>query len=554
MLEDLTVWLRIAARELVPTGGAVAEWDYPELARGDYATAWPLKAARQLGQSPLVLARSLAAKLETARPAFVRRLEAVPPGFVNVWLTTVFFRQNLEQIIKTSADYGRGNLYAGQKVLVEYTDPNPFKEFHIGHLMSNTIGEALSRLIEWQGAEVKRACYQGDVGLHAAKAIYGKSKVKGQKAEAWGQAYVLGAQAYDNDETAKQEIIKLNRKIYDRSDPATNRLYDQGRQASLDYFETIYRQLGTKFDFYFFESASGPIGKKIVEENLGRVFEKSAEAVVFRGERRDTSLHTRVFLTTEGLPTYEAKELGLAKLKSESYPHDLSLVVTGNEIKDYFQILLKALELIYPKLAAQTQHRPHGILRLPTGKMSSRTGAVITAERLIEEVKSKLVSKIGDRDYDVEAVALGAIKYAILKQAPGRDIIFNLDKSLSLAGDSGPYLQYTIVRARAVLAKAAAANLVPDPSQPESGDFKLERLLYRFPAAARRAAENDAPNLLVTYLVSLAASFNYFYAEKIIIDQATPAISKYRLALTAAAAAVLANGLSLLAIPIPERM
>ncbi|MBI2097809.1 MAG: arginine--tRNA ligase [Candidatus Vogelbacteria bacterium] len=554
MLEDLTAWLNAAARELAPSGAGAAEWDYPDLGRGDYATAWPLKAARQLGQPPLVLARSLAAKLETARPASVRGLEAVPPGFVNFWLTADFFQQNLEQILKTPSDYGRGNLYAGRKVLIEYTDPNPFKEFHLGHLMSNAIGESVSRLIESQGAEVRRACYQGDVGLHAAKAIYGKSKVKGQKAEAWGQAYVLGTQAYDNDERAKQEIIKLNRKIYDRSDPAINQLYDQGRQASLDYFETIYRRLGTKFDFYFFESESGPVGQELVTQNTGRVFEASTGALVFRGEQRGSSLHTRVFVTKEGLPTYEAKELGLVKLKQEKWPHDLSVVITGNEVVEYFKVVLAAMQEVLPAAAAKINHLAHGMLRLPEGKMSSRTGEVITAERLIEEVKSKLVSKIGDRNYAVEAVALGAIKYAILKQAPGRDIIFDLDKSLSLEGDSGPYLQYAVVRARAVLAKAAAANLVPDSAQPESGDFRLERSLYRFPDAVRRAAERDAPNLLVTYLTELAAAFNHFYAEKIIIDPAAPIVSKYRLALTAAAAAVLANGLGLLAIPIPDRM
>src|SRR3989344_3199476 len=449
--------------------------------------------------------------------------------------------------------------------------------------MSNTIGEAISRLVESQGAEGKRVCYQGDVGMHVAKAIWGNLKLNlpagGKNAKEtkeikeWGQAYALGAQAYESDETAKREISEINKKVYVRNDPEINALYDAGRELSLDYFETIYKRLGTKFDYYFFESESGPVGQKLVEEHLdaglplgspassAAVFERSDGAVIFRGEKY--GLHTRVFLNTEGLPTYEAKELGLAKLKFDKYPGNEFVVITGNEVTGYFAVVKKALELILPDLAKKTRHLPHGMLRLPTGKMSSRTGTVITAESLLAEIKMAVKQKMSERNFSLEehelvaeAVTIAAVKYSILKQSPGRDIIFDLTKSLSLEGDSGPYLQYAYVRARAGLVKAATENISVNTknvgeSLPEISE--LERRLTRFPEVVSRATALYAPNLLVTYLTELASAFNAYYASQKIIDPADPQ-SPYRLALTTAFSRIMKSGLNLLAISVLERM
>ena len=498
------------------------------------------------------------------------KVEVAGAGFINFFLAPEFFNAALKKILSERDDYGRGRAWLAQKVIIEYTDPNPFKEFHIGHLMSNAIGETISRLIEFQGAAVKRACYQGDVGLHVAKALYGmrleetnfpKDNVPlAEKAAFLGRAYVAGATEPTTGKDNWQNSLRdLNQLIYERSNEAVNRLYDWGRRVSLEYFETIYQRLGTKFDYYFFESNTGEFGKKLVAENLGRVFESSAGAIIFPAEKYDPKLHTRVFLTKDGLPTYEAKELGLAKIKFGRFAYDRSIIITGNEIADYFAVLLKALALIFPDLAAKTTHLGHGMLRLSSGKISSRTGAVVTAENLLAEVKTAVNEKLAVRDFDpaarekiAEAVAVAAIKYAILKQAPARDVIFNLEQSLSLEGDSGPYLQYTLLRARAVIEKGNGAGISTtfDRSPIEPGE--LIRRLVHFSEIVDRASRLYAPNLLVTYLTELAAAFNHYYAAEQIIgaDPGAP----YRLALTQAVAIVLANGLKLLAIPIPDRM
>lgn len=456
----------------------------------------------------------------------IGKVELAGPGFINFYLSKEFFRKSLGEIIEKGENFGKNQNLKGEKTMVEYTDPNPFKEFHIGHLMSNAIGEAVSRIIEWSGSEVKRANYEGDVGLHIAKAL-------------WKGNYTLGSRAYDEDPQAKIEIQEINKKIYEQSDPELNRRYENGKKESLQKFEEIYKRLGTKFDYYFFESETGKIGTKIVEENIGKVFEKSEGAVVFKGS------HTRVFINSQGLPTYEAKDLGNAKNKYDKYQYTKSIVVTGNEIKDYFKIVLEAMSQIFPELAHKTKHLPHGMLRLPTGKMSSRTGDVITAEELIDEVKTKTKGN--------EPVAIGAIKYMILRQAIGNDIVFDLEKSVSTEGDSGVYLQYAHARANSVFEKATSQGLTLNTnSQGQTLTREIEKLLYRFPEIVERAGAEYAPHCITTYLTELAASFNNFYAHEQVIGDSPE--SAYRLAIVQAFKIVMKNGLNILGIPAPERM
>lgn len=526
--------------------------DHPvDLAMGDITTNVAMVYAKELGEKPTDLALKIVGNIKPHQ--YVQEVKVAGPGFINIYLSPEFFNDSLKNILDQRESFGRSELLDGKKVMVEYTDPNPFKELHIGHLMANTIGEALSRIVESQGAEVKRVCYQGDVGLHVAKTIWAVMK-KGFNAESvseLGQAYAYGATEYEKSEEAKQEINELNKKIYERADDEVNKIYQIGRQASLDYFETIYKKLGTKFDDYFYESEVGQFGKQIVEENTGKVFEESEGAVVYKGEQ--DGLHTRVFINSQGLPTYEAKELGLAKVKYDKFAYDQSIVVTGNEIVEYFKVLLSALSKIYPELASRTEHIAHGMLRLPTGKMSSRTGDVIPAEQLIDEVKEKVAEKMADREIGnkeevVEAVAIGALKYSILKQDIGKDIIFDFDKSLSFEGNSGPYLQYAYVRTQSVLKKAGEQDA---EFERDSKIYDIERLLYRFPQIASRAYSEKAPQLIATYLHNLAGQFSSLYAEEKFIGGENQTLL---IALTDAVGLTLKNGLNLLGIKAPEEM
>jgi arginyl-tRNA synthetase len=562
-------------KEATGGGETVPEVSVPEAeAFGHYSTNIALRLAKAHGRKPMEVAEEIAAAIRAEAPKrFFEKVEAVAPGFVNFWLTKEVVQKEFERIT-SEEKFGTNTNWKSKTVMVEFTDPNPFKLFHIGHLMSNTIGESFARLFEASGAKVIRANYQGDVGLHVAKAIWGMEKLKAEqpsesadskvKMEFLGRAYAQGSAAFEKEPEAKEAIAAVNEQIYSRSDAEINRLYDTGRAWSLAYFETVYKRLGTQFDHYFFE---GEVGKEGLELVLSRsdVFEKSEGAVVFPGEKY--GLHTRVFVNSKGLPTYEAKELGLNKKKFELYPLDLSVIVTGNEIVDYFKVLLKAMELVLPDVAAKTKHVPHGMLRLPSGKMSSRTGDVVVAEGLLDQVKAKLEEyasgKIAleakERAAATEALAVGAVKYSILKQYPGRDIIFDFEKSLSFEGDSGPYIQYTYARLQSILRKAAAENKSRDKkgvgsSLDSESELALIRKMFEFPEVVRHAQEALASSGLVTYLYQFAALANRFYETTPVLKEENETRRAARLVLIETAARILQTGLNLLGIQAPERI
>lgn len=492
----------------------------------------------------------------------IEKIEFVSPRFINFYLSNDFFAESVSEINKKGDNFGKNDLLKGKKFFIEHTQPNPFKEFHIGHLMNNAIGESIARIVKANSGEVKTATYHGDVGLHVAKAVWAKQS----KPELnWGETYAYGSAHYDENQ---EEIKEINKNIYNRAKDDIYNLYIEGKKFSLENFELIYKRLDSQFDFHFYESEAGEIGKKIVLENVGKVFEESEEAIVFRGENFEPKTHTRVFLNSEGLPTYEAKEVGLAQIKKKKWPYDYSITVTGNEQDAFFGVVEVAISKIFPELKGKLKHLSHGMLKLPTGKMSSRTGDVITAEALISQVKEKVLEKIADRNFNTEekqnvaeVVAIGAIKYSILRQAIGGDIIFDFDKSISFEGDSGPYLQYTYTRAHSVIEKAKILratlgiqnHLILQQEKILRATLSIEQTLYRFPEIVEKAGREFAPHLIVTYLVELASMFNSFYAKEKIIDGSDPT-SPYKIVLTSALAQTMKNGLHLLGIKTLEKM
>lgn len=597
-------------------------------AHGDYSTNIALVYAKQVGLPPRAVAhrivplllRDLATNETEAPNGDIAKIEVAGPGFINFHLTPTYFQKAIKEIISgvngsgaaRGLTYGNNDTLAGKKVIVEYTDPNTFKVFHIGHLMANSIGESISRLIDASGADLIRMCYPSDIGLHIAKAVWAISKKIAADPNSFpsetspiqertaflGAAYVEGTQAYEKAEEAikagditsetaavKNEIDEINTALFAKSNTALNDIYEKGRRWSLEHFETLYKILGTKFDDYIFESEVGQAGASLVREFAqptipgGPVFHESEGALIFRGE--DHGLHTRVFINSKGLPTYEAKEIGLNNEKFRRYPNlDHSIVITANEQNDYFRVLLRALSEMDTRrgtsIAAKTTHIGHGLLRLASDtaaggsvKMSSRKGGVIMGEALIEEVKVRVREKIADRGFDeetatkiVDIVAIGAIKYSILRSAAGSDIVFDFEKSLSFEGDSGPYIQYTHTRALSILEKAKQVGIEAGISvgvhsgveaENSAATADLEKLLTRFPEIVARAAAEYAPHYVTMYVTELASAFNSFYASGLIADLHNPQ-APYRVALTQATVIVLERGLSILGIKVPGKM
>lgn len=526
-----------------------------DLNMGDTSTNVAMVYAKEKGLNPRNSAERIVEKIRL--PDEIEKVEVAGPGFINFYPSRDFFAKSIEEILNKGENIGKNNLLSGQKIMIEYTDPNPFKPFHVGHLMTNAIGESIARILEHSGAIVSRANYQGNIGLHVAKAIYGllhdrklqdKSISNTLQSVNIGKAYTQGSDLYANDEKAKKEIDEINKKIYDKSDEKINEIYDWGFEVTMEAFEDLYRTLGTKFDFYFLESLVAPTGANIVRDNLGKVFEESDGAIIFKGENFDPKLHTRVFITSAGLPTYETKELGLTEEKFKVEPDiSLSIVITAKEQANYMKVVAKALSLIHPDYQNKMLHITHGLMRFSrnvSGKMSSRTGLIVTAYDLIESLKEKTGS---------DQIAVGAIKYMILRQAIGGDVIFDLEKSVSTEGDSGPYLQYSYARANSILEKAKKENILPDFEVLPDQSFEIEKLLYKFPEVVLRSSSEYAPHYITNYLIEIARAYNSFYGNIIIVKKEDET-SSYKVALTYAFAFVMKKGLHLLGIAAPEKM
>ena len=544
-----------------------------DMEHGDYACNVGMKGfdrVKDKFKSPRELAEAIVGKLKADKnlKKIVSEIKVAGPGFINISIQTSVLVSLMEGLLNGGRE--KGELKG--KVMVEFTDPNPFKEFHIGHLYSNIVGESLSRIFEAQGVEVKRANYQGDVGMHVAKSIWGMKKLmiendidlnslnkksSKERQKFMGQAYVLGASAYEKDKNVKKEIEELNKKIYEL-DEEIKELYEKGRKWSLEYFEMIYQRLGTKFDYYFFEREVGEEGLKIVKKAFEKgVFEKSEGAVVYKGEK--DGLHTRVFINKMGLPTYEAKDLGLAVIKYDKFKYDWSYNVTGNEINEYFKVVLAVLKKINVELWKKTRHIGHGMVRLPEGKMSSRTGKIMTGEWLLDEAKKQALkimekSKLTDKDEAAEMIGKAAVKYALLRNSIGQDIVFDFASSVSFEGNSGPYLQYTYARTRSVLSKARLQGQTLKVENLSKEEMVLLRTMYKFTEVIEEAAKELAPSNIASFLYDLAQKYNGFYNKHSILKAKTKEDKQFRLKLTEVTAEVIKKGLYLLGIEAPEKM
>lgn len=547
MYEELKRAVQTAAKKLVGTD-IEPELTRPDEKFGDYATNAALQLAKKAAASPPQIARQLVEELGN-HPG-IKEASVAGPGFIN-------FRLADETLAKAS--FGAADLpkpLKDQEILVEFGDPNPFKEMHIGHLYSYIVGDSISSLLESQGADVKRLSYHGDVGQHVAKAIYGLQHTEIQSAgeqtieeeNYLGAAYALGAEKYDSDPAAKEQIDRINLQVYEHSDPGINKLHEDGIKLSFDYFDKILDLLSISNDKRYLESQSSPVGLQLVKDNIGKVFTESQGAVVYEGEK--AGLHTRVFITSKGLPTYEAKDLGLVKLKAEDFPQaGRSIVITASEQSEYFKVMLAALAEIDKPLAEKTTHLAHGFLSLSTGKMSSRTGNVYPAMKLLLEVKKAVHDMYPESEVRKE-VTFGAVKYAFLKQRLGGDIVLDVEESISLEGNSGPYLQYAHARACSIIAKAKNIAEV-DAVNFDAAERSLALKISEYPEAVAKAAADLMPHHVCTYLYELAQTFNRFYESSRIIGDDREAA---RLKLTKSYKDVLQSGLGILNIVAPDKM
>ena len=531
--------------------GAPVSVTRPEPQFGDFATNVAMQLAGQQGGSPREIAEDIANKLR--QQPEITEVTVAGPGFINIHLSDTALIQALQaQPAQT---------LAGQTVLAEYSDPNPFKPLHAGHLYTTLVGDVLSRILEAAGAQVIRLNFGGDVGPHVAKSMWaivqelgGEDPSKLTEVEdrpRWlGERYVEGNNAYEDNPEAQAEIKEYNRRIYeiqatgDHESPLAQ-IYWTCRQWSYDYFAELYRQLQVKpFDRFIPESEVTPLGLATVQKELQNgVFTESDGAVVFPGEKY--GLHTRVFINQQGLPTYEAKDVGLSLTKWQDYPDFTeSIIITANEQAEYMRVVLAAITQFAPEPAKRTKHLTHGMVKLAGGvKMSSRKGNVVTALELLEAARQAAPEAS-------EETILAAVKYALTKNRMGGDIAYDPRESIALEGNSGPYLQYAHARARSILAKLGDLQPLPEVTL-EPDERVLVAKLGQFTEVVDLSVQELMPHHICTYLYELAQEFNRFYERNRVVDDPRQVV---RAGLVLAYADTLRRGLDLLGIHAPERM
>lgn len=521
----------------------------PDPQFGDYATNVALQLAGKLGRNPREVAEEIADKLRETGD-FIE-VTVAGPGFINLRLSDARLYALTEANISKQRE--------GQTVVIETNNPNPFKAMHIGHAFNAIIADSLANLIESSGARTYRVSYHGDVGAHVGKSMWallryveGDAGRLNEVAEAdrnsfMSRMYAEGARAYKEDEAAKAEIDELARQSFTRENPLYAAVYEIIFNWSFEQITTTVARLGNKpVERRFLESDADVRGVKIVRDNVPGVFQESDGALIFKGSEHGS--FDNVFVNRNGQGLYAARDLGLIQLKNEQYHPDKSYIVTAEEQKDYFKGVLAAAGLAMPELKEVTVNIPTGTVKLTTGKMSSRDGDVVEIGWLFEQIAEAIRARGGEATDDIVA---GALRYAFLKVRIGGDVVFDINESVSIQGNSGPYLQYAHARACSILEKAENVSVLEGEMHFDDYERSLVRKLGEYAEVVEKATEELVPHAICTYLYELAQKFNRFYEKCRIIGDDR---EQMRLSLVIRYKETLANGLTLLGIVAPEKM
>jgi arginyl-tRNA synthetase len=530
-----------------------------ELARpgeqfGDYSTNAALQLAKPLARNPREIADQLADALREALAKDVSEVSVAAPGFINLRLSDAALWRSSQRHPQAK--------YQNQKIVIETNNPNPFKDMHIGHAYNCVTADTIANLLEVGGGDIHRVSYHGDVGRHVGMSMWAilkeidndltrLSKISETDRPAFmSRMYQAGVAAYEADETVKEEILRLAKLSFSLDDPLYKQVYETCKAWSFAYFDRIFAQLGSQpIERRYLEREADAAGRQAVESRIGTVFEKSGGAIIFPGEKY--GLHTRVFISSRGTTLYEARDLGLIQLKAADFKPNASYIVTAVEQQEYFKVVLKAAELALPDLAGTTHNISTAMVKLSSGKMSSRKGTFINIGWLIEAITKALIAR-GGQDAGTPEAIVGAIRYALLKNRLGSDVIIDINEAISLDGNSGPYLQYAHARACSILRNVKMeSEKWKMESGLETGERSLVRKISEYPETVEKAVAELMPHHICTYLYELAQTFNRFYEHSRVIGDPRQDI---RLNLVKTYATTIKNGLNLMGIPAPERM
>ena len=521
----------------------------PEPQFGDFASNIALQLAGKPGRNPREIAEEVAAKLRQSEQ--FAEVTVAGPGFINLRLS--------DNALYELASVGCRLSAVGSTVVIETNNPNPFKAMHIGHAFNAILADTVANLLEASGAHTYRVSYHGDVGAHVGKSMYALLRYTENRPEKllevpeadrnsfMSKMYAEGARAYKEDEVAHAEIDELAKQSFTRDNPVYAAIYETIFNWSFEQIDATVARLGSKPTVQrFLESDADARGVQIVKANVPTIFQESDGALIFKGS--DYGSFDNVFVNRNGQGLYGARDMGLIQLKNEQYHPDKSYIVTAEEQKDYFKGILAAAGLAMPELKDVTVNISTGTVKLTTGKMSSREGDVIEISWLFDQVAEAIRARGGE---PTEAVVAGALRYAFLKVRIGSDVVFDINESVSIQGNSGPYLQYAYARACSILSKADSQEPTANKDGLDDNERSLLRKISEYREVVERAENELLPHYICTYLYELAQEFNRFYEKSRIIGDEREAV---RLQLVSRYRDILGQGLSLLGIAAPERL
>jgi arginyl-tRNA synthetase len=554
---------------------------------GDY-TLVLFSFVKQLKKSPEQLGKEIGDALVNTNPEIFTAHNVIK-GFLNLtvadsyWIN--FLRSNF-----AAPDFG-SKPANGKKVMVEYSSPNTNKPLHLGHLRNNFLGWSVAQMLKESGYEIIKSCIVNDRGIHICKSMIAwqlfangatpqTTKTKGDHFV--GEYYVkfndeykkqveeLIADGMKKEEAEKEApIMKGTQQMlldWENGKPEVIELWKKMNIWVYEGFDVTYKRIGSDFAKIYYESETYLPGKKFVEEGLKQgVFFKKEDGSVWI-DLTDEGLDEKLVLRKDGTSVYITQDLGLAQQKYEEFQYDQSIYVIADEQNYHMKVLKLILKKLNKPYADGIYHLSYGMVELPTGRMKSREGTVVDADDMIEEMvnvaknKTEELGKVKDFTEEelkelYDTIALGALKFFLLRVDPKKKMIFNPEESIDFHGFTGPFVQYTHARIKSILRKEQG---IREKIQVGNSLLKLEKdlviSLEQYPVIIEQAVAEHNPSLIAIYVFTIAKSFNTFYTEHSVMNAESEEKKQLRLQLSEMTANVIASGMSLLGIKVPERM
>lgn len=536
------------------------EVDYPKNeAFGDYTTNVAMMLGKILKKNPMEVATEIVELLEGRIDDFDAP-EIVKPGYINFTLGGGYLRQLVIEINESGKSFG--SLENKERSMIEYSQPNTHKEFHVGHLRNVIIGNALVNTLRKCGQDVVAANYIGDTGTHVAKCLWGLVKFHDDveweqienKTEFLGKVYSEAAQKIEENDEYKKEFKEVQ-KEFENGDSKLVELWEKTREWSLDDFNKIYDELGVRFDVFFYESEEEKEGKKMLPRLLETEIIRESEGAII-ADLEKYGLGVLVLQRSDGAALYGLKDIPLAIKKFEKYNIEKSLYVIDVRQSLYFQQLFKILEEI--GFRKEMVHIGYDFVTLSGGEsMSSRKGNIVPARFLLDKVREGVSEKFPDSP-NLDGISLGAIKFFMLKYSSRSKIEFDIEESIRLEGATGPYVQYAHARISSILGKAGDSETGTEKADlgllVHEKELDLIRELNKFPELIEEVAKSYDVHKFPYYAIRIADKFHSFYNDCRVIDEENPELTAARLELAKAVKIVLGEVLGILGVSAPEKM